>query len=564
MIRNSGSTESFDSPFTCGKSTESSIPGNSLNLSTGSLIPENPSGSSINRFIDRFHQKQQTHERKKDDKTNVSKKNTNEMVITDSFVEEPIKQIPILAKCKVLVIGGGPSGICAAIAASRALNKSKIYHKQSSLNNSENYHTLKKDSKDPDVIIMERYGCLGGCITTVGMETLSWFRYEGCVDSSGIGIEMERLAETMGASTKWPYNDSPCLDADYFKIVADELIREASVKPILHCYAVETIIKDSKIRGCICESKSGRQAVLATVVIDCTGDADVAHLSGSLIRKTEKESMMGVTSVFSVSGLNVPEFKRHVEKNPKTYKDWSRTWDQETTGKENHLETPYFDAEFEEAEKLGIIESAKNLGGSWSAISKEGEATNLNLVHLKNVDGTNVLDLTEAEIKGRKEALNALIALKKMVPGFQDAKLRNFGMTLGIRDTRKIIGKYSLTGLDVMSEARFYDSIGIFPEFLDGYNVLVLPTTGRYFQVPLGCCIPKEGPGNLLVAGRCVAGDKLSHTAMRNMMACCVTGQGAGVAAAVAVLLDKTVLEVSKDHINEIQKELCNQGVRIE
>ena len=107
-------------------------------------------------------------------------------------------------------------------------------------------------------------------------------------------------------------------------------------------------------------------------------------------------------------------------------------------------------------------------------------------------------------------------------------------MTLGIRDSRKIIGEYNLTKDDVLGQARFEDSIGIFPEFIDGYNVLILPTTGRYFQVPYRCLIPLKIE-NLLVAGRCVAGDNISHAAMRNMMACTVTGQGAGVASAVSI-----------------------------
>ena len=84
-------------------------------------------------------------------------------------------------------------------------------------------------------------------------------------------------------------------------------------------------------------------------------------------------------------------------------------------------------------------------------------------------------------MEGRKKSMYALLALKKLVPGFEKAKLRNFGMTLGIRDTRKIIGQYNLTKEDVCNQAEFKDSIGIFPEFIDGYNVLILPITGNYF-----------------------------------------------------------------------------------
>ena len=156
--------------------------------------------------------------------------------------------------------------------------------------------------------------------------------------------------------------------------------------------------------------------------------------------------------------------------------------------------------------------------------------------------------------------MHALMALRKVVPGFEGAKLRNLGMTIGCRDSRKIIGRHNLTGEEVRREARFDDSIGIFPEFLDGYNVLILPTTGRYFQVPYGCSVPL-GVENLLVAGRCVAGDKTSHAAMRNMMACTVTGQGAGAAAAVSIQRDEPTSTVD---IEAVQAELRRQGVRLD
>ena len=409
---------------------------------------------------------------------------------------------------------------------------------------------------------MERFGCFGGVITTVGMETLAWYRYEGTVESEGIGVEMERRAAQMGGTIKWPYNDSQCLDADFFKIVADHLVRESGVRPILHCFAVDAILDagGQRILGVVTESKSGRQAILAQRVIDCTGDADIAHLAGASYRKTPKDKMLGVTTVFNASGVDKERFIAYTERNPATYADWSRTWDQETTGKEDVLRSPYLDREFEEARQLGVIpEDTASLGGSWSALSDAGEATNLNLAHMNGFDSTDVMDLTQAEMQGRQQAMHALTALKKVVPGFEKAKLRNFGMTLGARDSRKIIGHYNLTGDDVRNQARFPDSIGIFPEFIDGYNVLILPSTGRYFQVPYGCIVPLE-VDNLLVAGRCVAGDMVSHAAMRNMMACTVTGQGAGVAAAVSLREGTGTAGVD---IAKVQQELERQGVRL-
>ncbi|MCK4975303.1 MAG: FAD-dependent oxidoreductase, partial [Anaerolineales bacterium] len=171
-------------------------------------------------------------------------------------------------------------------------------------------------------------------------------------------------------------------------------------------------------------------------------------------------------------------------------------------------------------------------------------------------DGTDVMDLTRGEIDGRHQAILTIEVLRQYVPGFEKANLRNFGMTLGIRDSRVIIGQYALTEHDVTNQARFDDSIGIFPEFLDGYGVLVLPTTGRYFQVPFGILVP-ENVENLLVAGRCVSGDKLAHAALRSMMCCTVTGQGAGVAAAVSLKDDVSPRTVD---VERVQQALKNRG----
>lgn len=450
-------------------------------------------------------------------------------------IVEPRKEVPILDRCEVLVVGAGPSGLSAALGARRA---------------------------GADVLLLERFGCFGGVITTVGMETLGWYRYEGTSDTEGIGREMERVAERMGGTTKWPYNDSQCLDADHFKLVADRLVEEAGVRPLLHIWVVEAIMSGDTIKGVVTESKSGRAAILAERVIDCTGDADVAYLAGARFTKVDKTQAMGVTTVFNASNVKKEEFLEYTDSQHATYQDWSRTWEQETDGKENHLRSPYLDMEFVDAANEGLIPASEDpsLGGSWSSLTDAGEATNLNLVHQTQVDVTDVRDLTAAEIKGRARTVDALSALRHKVPGFQDAKLRNFPMTIGTRDSRKIVGRYNLTGDDVRGQARFDDAIGVFPEFIDGYNILILPTSGRYFQVPYGCVLP-DGIENLLVAGRAVAGDRVSHAAMRNMMACTVTGQGAGVAAAVSLRDGTAAADVS---VAAVQEELKAQGVRLD
>ena len=154
----------------------------------------------------------------------------------------------------------------------------------------------------------------------------------------------------------------------------------------------------------------------------------------------------------------------------------------------------------------------------------------------------------------------AVAALRAYNPGCENARLRNFGMTLGVRDTRKIDAVYNMTAADVREQGRFDDSIGIFPEFIDGYGILILPTTGRYFHLPYRTLLPRDVE-NLLVAGRATGGDRDSHAATRNMMCCTVTGQGAGVAAALSVKHDQDLATLD---ITLLQSELQRQGVRLQ
>ena len=183
----------------------------------------------------------------------------------------------------------------------------------------------------------------------------------------------------------------------------------------------------------------------------------------------------------------------------------------------------------------------------------------MNLIHLDGCDGTDPASLTKFEIEGRRQAILAIEALRRYTPGCKGARLRNFGMTIGIRDTRKIDAAYNMTEHDVRNEARFEDSIGIYPEFIDGYGILILPTTGRYLHLPYRAMVPKK-VHNLLVAGRSIGGDRISHAATRNMSCCAVVGQGAGVAAAISARSGRDFCEID---VPAVQEELERQGVRI-
>jgi ribulose 1,5-bisphosphate synthetase/thiazole synthase len=448
---------------------------------------------------------------------------------------EPVREIDVVHETDVLVVGSGPSGLAAAIGAARA---------------------------GANVALVERFGCFGGNITVVGVEGMAWYRHEMTVEANGLGREMEERARSMGAAVPESQSLSYELDSEGFKVVADRMVEEAGIHPMLHRLFVAPVIDGDTITGIVTESKAGREAILARRIVDATGDADVAKRAGAPVFLTPKEKMMAASVMFHLAGVNKQKFLDGVRADPQTYKDWGGggEWNIETAGKEDRMFSPFIKKPFESAIKEGLLPANLNtIAGTWGAIHDSGELTYMNLIHLDKCDGTDPDDLTKFEIEGRRLTMMAIDALRRYMPGCESARLRNFGMTIGIRDTRKIDAVYNMTETDVREQGRFADSIGIYPEFIDGYGILILPTTGRYFQIPYRSLLPKKVK-NLLVAGRAIGGDRVSHAAIRNMSCCAVTGQGAGIAAALSL---KSKTDVDRIDIGQVQAELDRQGVRV-
>ncbi len=452
---------------------------------------------------------------------------------TRRTMREPARDITIIHDTDVLVVGSGPGGLAAALAAARA---------------------------DVAVTLIERFGCFGGNLTVVGVEGFAWYRHSQTIEANGIGREFEERAKAMGAAVPESQSLSYEIDSEGFKLVADVLVQEAGIHPMLHRVFVAPIMDGDVITGIIVESKAGREAILAKRIIDATGDADVAHRAGAPTHSTPVEQMQAASVMFHLAGVDKKAFLAGVQQDPQTYKDWGTgEWVIETSGKEDTMFSPFLKKPFAQAIRDGVIPAHLNtIAGTWGAVHDTGELTYMNLVHLAGCDGTDPDSMTRFEIEGRKQAMLATEALRRYTPGCAGVRLRNFGMTIGIRDTRKIDATYNLTEHDVREQARFDDSVGIYPEFIDGYGVLILPTTGRYMHIPYRSMLPRRVK-NLLVTGRAIGGDRIAHAATRNMACCAVAGQGAGIAAALSIRSGKALDAID---IGALQAELQRQGVR--
>jgi hypothetical protein len=491
-------------------------------------------------------------------------------------VREPGRDIPVYKKVDVVVAGSGPGGFGAAVAAAR---------------------------NGANTLLVERNGFLGGQATA---SLQVWFGGQDLL--TGIGKELAQRLDAAGAARYIERGRfkpaatgvSPMLyhlsfDPETWKYLANDMVREAGGKVLTHTMAVDTILEDNVAKGIIIESKSGRQAVLAEVVIDATGDADLAFRAGATMDKMPASGYhLGMPMLFRVGGVNYKKIAEYAREHPDDMTPHTGVPPGDFDGI-NYASVCGFGG------WTALVRAAKEknwLPKDWrSAWGREGFSVcgvsphaiknglaYFDIIHIFKRSPYNAEDITEAEYEAR-EKIREFVKFLKTVPGFEDSFLIDTGASIGVQDSRRIIGEYVLTRKDIRAARTFEDDISLHPitwpdipvEDENGGWVMHpadgsqgnetwnqrLASAPQYFQctfgMPYRSLIPKGFDG-LLVAGQNISMTFMAHEPgiCRGMPPCMAWGQGTGTAAALAVKQGVTTRKVD---IPTLHKTLISQNV---
>jgi len=423
-------------------------------------------------------------------------------------ITEPAREIPVIADVDVVVAGGGPAGFGAAASAARM---------------------------GASVMLVERYGCLGGMATgglVLYMDGLS----DGAERVIG-GIcweSMGRLRECHGLAERGPLRYD--VDSELYKVILEQMCLEAGVRLRLHSWVVNSIVEEGTVKGVILESKSGREAVLARVVIDATGDGDVSAFSGA-----EYElGGMRIGLNMKVGGVDRTRFQAFAEARPDEARQMRAAVREQGGFPLGTGPTPFSEHGVFWVNVIGLAERG-GLGPRMACSYAEQWDG-----HLSAIDAE---DLTHAEVELRRRLVQSIDFYRKNVPGYENIRLLSFASQIGVRESRRVLGKIVLAGEDVLSGREFDDAIG-----RGG-----IPGRGTSYQIPYRALVPKEVKG-LLTAGRCVSADHQALGTIRVIPPMMVTGQAAGTAAFMAVELGIRPDQVAP---STLQRQLVSDGVII-
>lgn len=440
------------------------------------------------------------------------------------IITEPARQVPVYGEYEVAVLGGGPAGIAAAVAAARAGRRT---------------------------LLIERYGFLGGMGTAAGVTNF-------CGLHANVHGEMHRVVQGIASDLLDRIDRIGGLNAPHlilgkilaqaydtaaYKIAADDLLAHHKVDILFHALGTGIVMQDERrIDALMVETKAGRQAVRANVFIDCSGDGDLAAWAGAPFEVGDDDGhTLYPSMMFRLNGID-----------PEKAGDAWRT----------------IPALMEKAEAAGTHKFPRK--GAIVRPQKSGIEWRVNFTQLSRKDGKAINgiepdDLTRGEIDGRRQAIEAF-AFLRTVPGFEKAYIVDLPPQLGIRETRRVVGGYMLSGGDVLGCASFDDSIGVngwpMESHVAGdvvFKFPPIPESRGFNELPYRMLVP-ERIDNLLVAGRCASMTHDGQSAARVSGACFAMGEAAGSAAALALSGNTIPRDIA---VEKLQQQLKGQGAFI-
>ena len=424
-----------------------------------------------------------------------------------SSLPELISSLPLADQADVVIAGGGPAGLCAAIAAAQS---------------------------GAEVLLIERFGCLGGMATSGLINPWMPFSTENKIINAGLFAEINRrlLARGMCGRGEQGWETASAFDEELLKQVAQEMVLEAGVRLRLNSFLTGVAAEDGRVTRLGVASKSGLQAIGGKVFLDTTGDADLCAWAGAEFEQGRPEDGLcqPMTLCFRMADVDQARMPSRPEIN--ALYDAARAAGEITNPRENVL---------------------------WFWTTHTG-LVHFNTTRIVGQQATSVDDMTAAELEGRRQVQEMVAFLKGHVPGFEQSYLVATAPLLGVRESRRVLGDYYLTTEEVLGAADFEDGIARACYCVDihsptggGTDIRGLPP-GASYALPYRCLTPR-GWENLLVAGRPISADHGAHSSLRVMPIAMNLGEAAGVAAAQALAHDGRTRAVDIQAVRETLRE---------
>ena len=439
-------------------------------------------------------------------------------------IQAPSRSIPVIEDLDVLVIGGGPAGFCAAIAAARAGART---------------------------MVIDQMNCLGGIATAGGHNHICLYTAWASDELVVAGVVREFAERTVSAGYG-AFGDGGGgfdFELDALKLTLEQMAAEAGVKVLYYTQFSEALMDGNACVGAIVQNKSGRVAITARRVVDATGDGDVAASAGAPweLGRENDGAVQPCTLMFTVGGV-----------------DWAKVaaWRTDYQMKDVWLQ----------AQENGDMEPFQtHIMGFWWTPTRPDQV-GVNFTHIVGCDPTDAGSLTAATIEGRRQAFHMIPVFRKYVPGMEDCYLVSTAPLLGTRESRRVTGEVVLNDEDILKQRDWDDSIGYGSFFIDVHNCTgpgmdaeaLRPEPGFRYQIPYRVCVPLKVE-NLLTAGRCVSVTHRALGSLRVMPQCGLLGEAAGAAAALSLQAGCTPREVAvptlQDHLRAAGAIIDQQGI---